>query len=127
MATEATRRETEFARQKERGEALIHRLRDWAVGDTIIGYDVVSEGTSRGKTFKPDGKLLNSDDPVTDVIERATGPLFDVDSDSEAFVWTATIERVQTEPHGPDGGEPPLKTAALSDVTVEWSTVGGDI
>lgn len=128
MATEATSRVTEFARQKERGEAIVHRLRDWEAGDKIIGYDVVSGNASHGKTFKPDGRLLDSDDPLSAVVEQATGPLYDPESDSEVFVWSATIERVRTEPRDPaDPGEPPLKHAQLSDVTVEYSSVTGDI
>lgn len=127
MATEAMTRVAEFARQKERGEALVHRLRDWEAGDRVIGYDVVSENASHGKTFRPDGRLLDSDEPIAAITEQATGPLYDPESDSEVFVWSATIERVQTEPRGPDPGEPPLKFAELRDVTVERSSVGGDI
>lgn len=107
---------------------MVHRLRDWEAGDKIIGYDVVSGNASHGKTFKPDGRLLDSDDPIAAVVEQATGALYDPESDSEVFVWSATIDRVRTEPRDPnDPGEPPLKFAELSDVTVERSTVTGDI
>lgn len=120
MATKATTREGEFEQHKQSGEAMVHRLRDWSPGDKIVGYDVVSENASHGKTFQID-RERSLVDSVEDVKSQAQGPLYDPDSDSELFVWTATIESVTTEPPGPDPGEPPLTFARLSDVSVEYS------
>jgi len=111
----------EFEQAKMSREVLVHRLRDWEVGDVVCGYDVVSDGASHGKTFKRGGEFGD-----TLAIEQAidgvrNAPLLGetLDEDTTAFAWVGIIESTRTEGRNPaDPGEPPMKTAKLKQVSV---------
>jgi len=108
----------EFIQSKESGESMVHRLRNWRPGDTVYGWDTLSDNGSMGKTFRggDDGLTDDPEGAARDGFEGAVdGPLSSDTND--VFLWRATVESVRTDPPNPDG-EPPLKFAHLSDVRV---------
>jgi len=110
----------EFIQSKESGESMVHRLRNWEAGDTVYGWDTLSDSGSMGKTFRG-GENGLTDDPegaARDGFEGAVdGPL--ASDTNDVFLWRGTVKSVRTEGRNPmDPGEPPLKFARLSDVEV---------
>lgn len=131
--TDADRRKTAFADAKTSGRQMVHRLRDWEEGQTIWGWEIHTEsGGSMGKTrTRRDFEIqVDEDEPVrpqvkASLVDTAVAQLESSRGDvrTAGFVWVAQIADVQTEPRGPDPGEPPLKDAKLTNLTVVWSDV----
>jgi hypothetical protein len=108
------RTNTEHIQSLEQGEQMVHRLRNWAVGDTVYGvtsFNLKSEyGAASGKTF-------TSKEPAEQYFENE--PLFGDPEQFDIILFTATIRRVRTDPRNPrDPGEPPLKFAHFEDVEI---------
>lgn len=92
---------------------MVHRLRHWAAGDVIFGYDVVRPGGATGKTFtREHAESMYNAVEAAPVLGDTLGPETDV------FGWVARIESTWSEGPGPDPGEPPLVYASLRDVVV---------
>jgi hypothetical protein len=112
---------------------MVHRLRNWEEGQTVWGYEVISNGgASMGKTHTrrdftdhSENYQDDSDEFVPQIIDSMQAMLDNTgdDSVSAGFAWVAEIESVQTEPPGPDPGEPPLKKARFRKLVVMESAV----
>jgi hypothetical protein len=126
-------REAAFAEAKTGGRQMVHRLRDWEEGQTIWGWEThVESGGSMGKTHtrRDFERRVDDSEPVRPqvkaaLVDTATGQLESTRTDvrTAGFVWVAEIADVHTEPPGPDPGEPPLKDASLTNLSVVWSDV----
>jgi len=127
FTADESRRNELFVEMKQRGEHMIHRLRDWQVGQIVWGYDLHREnGSSTGKTFTRGG--ASSEDILRDergheqakeMYETRTEQI----QSGAAFYWVGRITRVRVEGRNPaDPGEPPLKFAELEQVKVLDST-----
>lgn len=118
--------EQTFKQQKESGEAMVNRLREWRSGETIWGYDIITENNaSSGKTFKRgETGIVPIEMKFVEAVEtRLVNQLEHCRKPCVGFVWCGTIDRVRVEaPSKFDPGEPPLMFAAISDVVVK-STV----
>lgn len=121
-----------FENKKADGEQMIHRLRDWAVGDVVFGYDVVTDSSaSTGKTFRREepsaGGTKSGVQRALDALDAQPVSGDSLGEDTHVFAWVARIESVRTEPRDPmDPGEPPLKFAELKDVAVIASRSGAE-
>lgn len=118
--TERVERIEAFIREKESGRSQVHRLRSWAVGDTVYGYEIVRPNRGRmGKTFRHESPHRT---PAEERARKAfdgvlSGPLSTDGAD--VFLYKATIARLHANAPDPyDPGEPPLKFANLTDVQV---------
>jgi hypothetical protein len=103
------------------GEQMIHRLRDWADGDTLWGvrsWNSSNGYTSHmGKTFTDDeygttGKAAAS----SEFDKYVQGPL--ASDSSDVVLFRATVRNPQTESRPSSDPEPPLKYGDLEDVEI---------
>lgn len=123
------RRAGAFERYKQDGEQMIHRLRDWEAGDTVFGYDILGESGGTGKTFKRGGEMgdIPAFRKAIQGFDNVPAIGDELGDGKVAFLWSAEIETTRTDPRDlNDPGEPPLKYAELSNVTVLASKTGGD-
>lgn len=127
LTPDTTERERLYREHIESGWLMVNRLRDFDEGQTIWGYVAINdESASMGKThsrgdftrsFVEDGHTpAGVWEAVKSKMERT---LEKVGGDEKVgFAWVGKVERVRTEPRGPDPGEPPLKHAKIRDATI---------
>lgn len=110
---ELVRGKIAFKQSKKQGRQNLHRLRNWEPGDTVWGYEVRSDGSYTGKTFRREGPisegLAAAESAYEQAVERAS-------PGTMVFLYVATVQSVGQEPPGPDPGEPPMKFGHLEDV-----------
>lgn len=131
LTTDKEQRERVFRERQSGGERMVHRLRDWEEGDILWGWASVKEGSSTGKTYRH-ATSDEREEHIGEYLEEAhtaareayeavvenDGPMLGGGPGAAVFLFAARIESVDTEPPGPDPGEPPLKFAELGKVVV---------
>lgn len=110
-------------RERLAGEQLVHRLREWADGDTLFGVTFMNPdtGASMGKTFREGDEYgEGAESKAREHYESG------IIASGVTVLFRGTVRDPRTEPRDPeDPGEPPLKFATLTDVEIlDWKRGG---
>jgi hypothetical protein len=99
----------------EQGEQIVHRLRNWEVGDRV--YGVSSFKLSNDDSRSSSGKTFTTEENARAHFEKE--PIFGPTEEFDTILFAATIQTVTRDPPNPaDPGEPPLKYAQFENVEI---------